>query len=212
MTITALTGKINETAKNQENKKALLVIDVQENLLNADSRLHMDPGAVYSFTKKLNETIEFFHVNRLPVIYTLNEWRNPVLNLLTGNVCKKGGKGTGIDKTVNVVNKNIYSKSKMNALSNQQLSIFLKENSISELYITGLFAEACIKGTARGALKNNYKAVVVEDAVGSKNKKKKLASLLYCERQGANIITTDELFNHSNNESNVSNRHANQEK
>ena len=48
---------------------------------------------------------------------------------------------------------------------------FLKENSISELYITGLFAEACIKGTAKGAIRNNYNAVIIEDAVGSKNTK-----------------------------------------
>jgi len=176
-----------------EREKALLVIDVQENLLNPRSRLHMDPAAVFSFTNNLNKTIEFFQANKLPVIYTINEWKNPVLNLLTGNVCKKGAKGTNIDKNVHVINGNVYTKSKMNALSNKQLSLFLKQHSIAEIYITGLFAEACIKHTARGALKNSYKTVIIEDAVGSSNLKKKLASLLYCERKGAAIISTEEL-------------------
>jgi len=177
-----------------ESKKALLVIDVQENLLNPHSMLHMDPAAVFSFINRLNKTIEFFQAHKWPVLYTINEWTNPVLNLITGNVCKRGGKGTNIDNRVHVIDGNVYSKSKMNALSNKQISLFLKDHSISELYITGLFAEACVKHTARVALKNYYKAVLIEDAIGSSNLKKKLASLLYCERKGANIISTAELF------------------
>jgi isochorismate hydrolase len=81
----------------------------------------------------------------------------------------------------------------MNVLTNNELSGFLKDNHIAELYITGLFAEACIKSTTVGAIRNNYKAVLIEDAIGSKNTKKKLASLLYCERKGANVISTYQL-------------------
>jgi nicotinamidase-related amidase len=112
-----------------------------------------------------------------------------------GNVCKKGAKGTGIAKKVIIVNEKIYSKSKMSAFSNEQLCLFLKENGISELYITGLLAEACIKSTAIAAIKNNYDAIIVEDAVGSANVKRKLVALLYCERKGANIVTAQKLLN-----------------
>ena len=110
----------------QNRNAALLVIDVQENLLDAGSRLHMDPTTVSSFIRNLNSSIDFFEANQLPVIYTVNEWTNPVLNLLTGNVCKKGGEGTGIHKNVNLVNTTIYTKSRMNALTNKDLSQFLK--------------------------------------------------------------------------------------
>jgi nicotinamidase-related amidase len=185
--------KGNSVAEQKLKKKALLVIDVQENLLDARSRLHMDPVAVYPFISSLNKSIRFFEANYLPVIYIVNEWTNPILNALTGNVCKKGGKGTGIDKKVDRVNGKVYSKSRMNALTNKELSTFLRENAISELYITGLFAEACIKGTTMAAIRNDYKTVLIEDAIGSKNTKKKLASLLYCERKGANIISTHQL-------------------
>jgi nicotinamidase-related amidase len=191
---TTLLATENSVIAQKQNKKALLVIDVQENLLDASSKLHMDPAAVSSFVENLNKSIVFFEVNKLPVIYIVNEWTNPVLNLLTGNVCKKGGVGTGIDKKVNLVNDKVFSKSKMNALTNKKLSSFLKENAISQLYITGLFAEACVKGTTKEAIKNNYKTVIIEDAVGSKNNKKKLASLGYCKRKGANIISSTELL------------------
>ena len=81
----------------------------------------------------------------------------------------------------------------MSALTNKELALFLEENAISDLYITGLLAEACIKGTTMAAIRNHYHAVLVEDAVGSKYTKKKLASLLYCERKGAKIISSYQL-------------------
>jgi len=48
------------------------------------------------------------------------------------------------------------------------------------------------------AIKNNFNAVIIEDAIGSKNTKKKLASLLYCERKGAIIISAEQLDNNAN--------------
>jgi len=197
MTTTVLM-KGNSIAEQKEKKRALLVIDVQENLLDTRSRIHMDPSAISSFIRNLNRSIGFFEANFLPVMYVVNEWTNPMLNLVTGNVCKKGGKGTGIDKRVNRVNGMVYSKSRMSALTNKELSLFLKENSISEVYITGLLAEACIKETTMNAIKNNFNAVIIEDAIGSKNTKKKLASLLYCERKGAIIISAEQLDNNAN--------------
>ena len=197
MTTTVLM-KGNSIAEQKEKKRALLVIDVQENLLDTRSRIHMDPSAISSFIRNLNRSIGFFEANFLPVMYVVNEWTNPMLNLVTGNVCKKGGKGTGIDKRVNRVNGMVYSKSRMSALTSKELSLFLKENSISEVYITGLLAEACIKETTMNAIKNNYNAVIIEDAIGSKNTKKKLASLLYCERKGAIIISAEQLDNNAN--------------
>ena len=49
----------------------------------------MDPIAVSSFIRNLNKSIELFEANNLPVIYIVNEWTDPILNLLTGNVCKR---------------------------------------------------------------------------------------------------------------------------
>jgi nicotinamidase-related amidase len=114
------------------------------------------PGSIPSFIQNLNKSIEFFEKNNLPVIYIMNEWSNHIINMLTGNVCKKGDEGTGIDKRFRLVNDTVYKKSRMNALTNKELSQFLKENSISKLYIAGLFAEACIKRTVKGGIKISY--------------------------------------------------------
>jgi len=191
MTTSVLTT--STTAFTQTKKKALLVIDVQENLLNSNSKIHMDPTAIPSFIQNLNKSIEFFEENNMPVIYVVNEWTNPILNLLTGNVCKKGAKGTGIDKRVRLVNDTVYRKSKMNALTNKDLLQFLEENSISELYIAGLFAEACIKGTVNGGIKNDYNVIIIEDAVGSRSASKKSRSVNFYKAKGSSVITADQL-------------------
>ena len=177
----------------ESNKKALFIVDVQENLLDSNSRLHVDPVAIPSFIQNLNKSIEFFERNNMPVIYIVNEWTNPILNALTGNVCKKGTKGTGIDKRVRLVNEMVYKKSKMNALTNKELSKFLKENFISELYIAGLFAEACIKETVKGAIKNGYNVILIEDAIGSKSDSKKSKSVSLCKAKGTTLIAATQL-------------------
>lgn len=179
-----------------QSKKALLVIDVQENLLKPNSGMHMDTSNVASLLENLNTSINAFETTNQPVIYTVNEWTNPILNILFGNVCKKGAPGTGIDSRVNMVGDKVYHKSRMSAFTNKDLAGYLKDESITELYITGLLAEACVKGTLKEALSKNYKVVIIEEAVGSKNETKKSKSLLYYKKRGAEVINAGQLANH----------------
>jgi len=176
-----------------QNKKALLVIDVQENLLKPTSKMHVEPSAIAPFLENLNKSISLFNEKKYPVIYTINEWTNPVLNALTGNVCKKGSEGTGIDKRVSIVSDHIYYKSKMNVLTNKELLKYLDSEGITELYITGLFAEACVKATQKNATLSNFKVVIIEDAIGSRSANKKLKAMESCQKNGAKLIKVEEL-------------------
>jgi nicotinamidase-related amidase len=184
-------------ASAQDNsKKALLVIDVQENLLLPASKMHMDTAAMPGFIENLNNTIDYCTAKGLPALYTINEWTNPLLNAVTGNVCKKGSKGTGIDTRLHLTGDLVYRKSKKSALSCSQLLSYLKQHGISELYITGLFAEYCVKATARDAVKQGFKVWVVKDAVGSKNSTKLSRSMKSCESGGAAVIGSGQLADH----------------
>lgn len=177
----------------RQNKKALLVIDVQENLLKTTSKMHADPGTILPFLYNLNKSISVFNAKNYPVIYTINEWTNPLVNALTGNVCKKGGEGTGIDKRVSLVSDHIYYKSKMNALTNKALLEYLHSEGITELYITGLFAEACVRATQKNATLGNFKVIIVEDAVGSRSANKKRKAMENCQKNGAKLVKAVEL-------------------
>jgi nicotinamidase-related amidase len=180
-------------AQAQEPKRTLIVIDIQENLLKPTSRLHMENSKVDPFIKSVNAAVAEFAEHQHAVIYTVNEWTNPVVNFFTGNVCKKGSAGTAIAKEVKIVSTKVYNKSKNDAFSNKALSEFLRTSGTEELYIVGLFAEACIQATVRAALKNHYKVFVVEDAVGSRSEKKKLRSLKRCIKLGATITSSPAL-------------------
>lgn len=190
---TAMMVTNKATSAQKTGKKALLVIDVQENLLDSNSKWHMEPASVSSFIANLNKSISFFKENDLPVLYTENLWTNPILNMISGNVCKKGGKGSGIDKRVLRANDVVYEKSKMSVFSNKELVQFLKGNAVSELYITGLFAEACIKATVKDAIRQNYQVTIIEEAVGSKSSGKKKQALRICVGKGSRTIMADQL-------------------
>ena len=47
----------------------------------------------------------------------------------------------------------------------------MKQNNITELYITGLTTEYCIKNTALDSVSNGYKTYVVKDAIAAVQEK-----------------------------------------
>ena len=171
-------------------KKALLVIDLQENLLNPESRLHVDSSSIESLCSHVNQMIKEYHEQGWPVLYIVNEWTNPLLNLMTGNVVKKGAKGTGIDPRINRVNDTIYSKSVGDALSNKDLLQFLEEHEIQELILTGAFSNECVKKTMQSGLQKGYTVTVVEDATGARSAKAQKQAIQYFRKKGVAVATS----------------------
>jgi len=176
-----------------QNRKALLVIDVQENLVNPNSKIHIDPIGIDLFFDNVNKAVSRFNNNEDDVIYVVNEWTNPIQNWMTGNVCKKGGKGIGLDKRLMIINDKIYSKSKPNSLTNKNLLKYLKENEISDIYVAGLLAEGCVKATVKGLKSEKINVFVIEDALGSKSQKNKNAVLDYFDKHDIRRVKVIEI-------------------
>ncbi len=174
-------------------RKAILVMDIQENLVNPNSGMHIDTSRIDLLFCNLNRAISKLYDEGAPVLYVVNEWTNLLKNWGTGDVCKKGGKGVGLDKRLLMVNDVVYSKSKPNALSNNDLLKYLKDNRITKVYIVGLFAEACVKATVKGLIKEKFNVVVVEDALGSKSYKNKAKVIEYLHKNGIPTIKSREI-------------------
>ncbi|MBN1499786.1 MAG: cysteine hydrolase [Spirochaetes bacterium] len=174
-------------------KKALMVIDVQENFLNPESKIHINTPHAGSFLSSLNLSVSKFYKNNDLILYVVNEWTNPVMNWATGNVSKKSGSGVGLDKRLLVVNENIFSKSKSNSLTNKDVLKILRDNEISEVYVAGLLAEGCVKATVKGLIKEKFNVVVIEDALGSKNEANKLKVTEFFQGENIEIINSDKL-------------------
>lgn len=178
--------------KNSINKKALLVIDIQEDATGIASK------KPYENSKKLinnvNFVIECSKKQGIIVIYIKHEVKNNLLNkIIMRNRFIEGTHGSEIDSRIKIVSENIYSKSKGNAFSNDNLDKDLKKNQINELYIVGLDAAACIYKTAIGSINKGYRAVVLKDAIATSNMKK-LPKILEKYRRKGILLTSVQKY------------------
>jgi nicotinamidase-related amidase len=92
-----------------------------------------------------------------------------------------------------LVSKNIFEKSKGNALTSEDFADFIRKNEISEFYITGADATACVKSTVFNMCRENYKVTVLSDCITSYDKRKIDEMLNYYKKNGSKIINLNDL-------------------
>jgi nicotinamidase-related amidase len=93
-----------------------------------------------------------------------------------------------------LVSKNIFEKSKGNALTSSDFADFIKKNEINEFYITGADAIACVKSTVFNMCKENFKVTVLSDCITSYDKRKITEMLNYYEKNGSKVIKFNDLL------------------
>lgn len=74
-----------------------------------------------------------------------------------------------------MVSENIFTKYEGNAFSNSALNQLLKKSDIEYVEVIGVDGGGCVALTALGAMKEGYKVIVNENAIGTmfvKNKNK----------------------------------------
>jgi nicotinamidase-related amidase len=92
-----------------------------------------------------------------------------------------------------VVSDNIFVKTKSNALTSEAFTTFIAENGISEFYIAGADATACVKSTCFNMRKAGSMVHVLSDCITSYDLKKLPEMLAYYANQGCEVITLNEL-------------------
>ena len=94
---------------------------------------------------------------------------------------------------LNVVSGHIFTKVKNNALTSEAFAAFIQEHGISEFYIVGADAAACIKSTCYNMTKSGYTVHVLSDCITSYDKKKLPELLAYYEDKGCEVIERSEI-------------------
>ena len=159
------------------NNSALVVIDLQNDITKNYKEI----------IEKVNEAINWAVQKGLWVVYIQHN------NLSAGTrTFKPGTHGTEFVPEMKVVSDHIFTKSKSNALTNEEFEAFIKENYIDEFYIAGADAAACIKSTCYNMTKNGYTVHVISDCITSYDKKKLPELLAYYESKGCSVVTFDE--------------------
>ena len=158
--------------------KALVVIDLQIDITKNYKEI----------IGNVNRAIDWAVDHEIHVVYIRH------YNLSDGTrTFKPDTRGSEFVSEMKLISANIFEKSKGNALTSQDFSVFIKNNEISEFFIAGADAIACVKSTVFNMCKENYKVSVLSDCVTSYDKRKLDEMLNYYEKHGSKIITLNHL-------------------
>ena len=86
-----------------------------------------------------------------------------------------------------VVSDNIFVKSKSNALTSEAFTAFIANNGITEFYIAGADATACVKSTCFNMAKAGFTVHVLSNCITSYDLKKLPEMLAYYAKQGCEV-------------------------
>ena len=157
---------------------ALVVIDLQNDITKNYREI----------IERVNEAIDWAAGKELWVVYIQHN------NLSAGTrTFKPGTHGAELVPEMKVVSDHIFTKSKSNALTSEEFAAFIKENGITEFYIAGADAAACIKSTCFNMTKSGYTVHVLSDCVTSYDKKKLPDMLAYYESKGCEVTELSEI-------------------
>ena len=161
------------------NTKALVVIDIQNDI----TKHYRD------IVDNINAAIEWAVSEGMHVVYIKH-------NNITASTrtFKPGTHGEELAPELKVVSENIFVKTKSNALTSEAFSRFIAENGITEFYVAGADATACVKSTCFNMRKTGYTVHVFSDCVTSYDLKKLPEMLAYYEKQGCELITGKEIW------------------
>ncbi len=159
------------------NKKALVVIDIQNDI----TKHYRD------IIEKINAAIDWATEEGMEIVYIQHN------NLSAGTrTFKPDTKGAELVPELKVVSGNIFVKSKPNALTSEAFTDYIQTNGISEFFITGADATACVKSTCLNMVKTGYTVHVISDCITSYDLKKLPEMLAYYADKGCEVKTLEE--------------------
>ena len=152
--------------------KALVVIDIQNDI----TKHYRD------IIDNINAAIEWAVAEEMLVVYIKHN------NVTAGTrTFKPGTKGEELVPEMKVVSDNIFVKTKSNALTSEAFSAFIAANGISEFYVAGADATACVKSTCFNMSKAGFTVHVLSDCITSYDLKKLPEMLAYYESKGCEV-------------------------
>jgi len=159
-------------------KKALVVIDIQNDITKNYKEI----------IDNINKATDWAVNNDIHVIYIRHEYLSDTMKKFKPNTF-----GAELVSDLKIVSKNVFTKHKQDACSSEEFTGFINDNEISEFYLAGADAIACVKSTCYNLLKANYKVSVLSDCITSCDKKKINEMLRYYESKGSKIISLSAL-------------------
>lgn len=158
---------------------ALVVIDLQNDITKNYREI----------VERVNRAIAWAVETEMYVVYIKHN------NLSAGTrTFKPNTHGAELVPELDVVSDFIFVKSKSNALTSEDFLRFIEDHGITEFFLSGADATACVKSTCFNMTKSGYKVHVLSDCVTSYDKKKLPEMLAYYESKGSSVESLDDLM------------------
>lgn len=158
---------------------ALVVIDLQNDITKNYREI----------VERVNRAIVWAVETEMYVVYIKHN------NLSAGTrTFKPNTHGAELVPELDVVSDFIFVKSKSSALTSKDFLRFIEDHGITEFFLTGADATACVKSTCFNMTKSGYKVHVLSDCVTSYDKKKLPEMLAYYESKGSSVESLDDLM------------------
>ena len=158
---------------------ALVVIDLQNDITKNYKEI----------ISKVNEAIDWAAGKGMWIVYI--QHKNPTAGTRT---FKPGTRGAELVPELKVISDHIFTKSKSNALTSEAFAAFIREQGITEFYLAGADAAACIKSTCFNMTKCGYTVHVLSDCITSYDKKKLPELMAYYESRGCSVASLSETI------------------
>lgn len=175
------------------NKHALVIIDMLNDFIGEKAALRCENGE--QIVPKIREAIDFCHENDIQVVHIQEAHRENDADFRVRPVhAIKGTWGSQFipelqpeeDKGDYIVQKRRHS-----AFTFTDFDLFLREEKIDTVVLTGVWTNVCVRSTASDALYNGYNVIALSDATHSKDDDMHVSGLRDIGIFGE-IMTTDE--------------------
>ena len=166
--------KGDKIVPNNISKSALLVLDIQNDTIGIKEYSNSN-----HLLENINSAIKYANKNNIDILYTKQEFSNPLDKLLSGGLYGKGNSGAELSQQLQILSSNIFEKERTDSFSNKKLENYLLENEITTIYIVGADACACVYKTALAGINRGYNVIILEDCIFSVNDKLYNNCLLY---------------------------------
>ncbi len=135
----------------QENKTALLLIDIQDFYFPGGFSALSEPEVA---ARNAALVLDYFRKNKMEVVHVMH----------------KASKQNGINKIVMPLeNEKVIEKTEVSCFNKTGMLEYLKEKNISRVVIAGMQTHMCVEAAVRAAYDNGFQVILISDACATKD-------------------------------------------
>ena len=176
-----------------EQKPAFLVLDVQRDFMNPAGAFPVDEAQADAAIDVINELLSTLPDSAV-VVYARNTFaEDDVANPFRGNSAIVGSEGAELDERLLITDAPVFDKEESDAFSSGSFDAFLRENEITDVYMSGVYADGCVFATGLAAQQRGYDVTIVEDAVANGDDQSLEAAFETHIAYGFSLIESDDV-------------------